>query len=139
MKHRLYKLESKFTILGMSVADWLVIFGAFIFSTQVLSAFAPPRLKLFISIIVVAFVYWAWYLVRDRVPDKFPEHFLMWLGEPEVYRCVPDTQNVPLVVDAEQVRPRNKARPGRIRLGGGQRGHPIGEEVSIRGTYTYER
>ena len=133
MKHRLYKLETNFTILGMSWLDWAVILGAFIFSTQVLTAFATPRLKFFLALFITAFVYWVWYLVKDKVPDKFPEHFIVWLGEPEVYRCVPDTKNVPLVVDFEQVRPR-KTRKAMWR-----KGAPLatGEEVG-RG-FSYER
>lgn len=133
MKHRLYKLESKFTVLGMGWLDWAVILGTFVFSVQVLGAFATPRLKFFLCLLVTAFVYWAWFLIKDKVPDKFPEHFVVWLGEPEVYRCVPDTKNVPLVVDFEQVRPRKR------RAWRGRRGAPLatGEEVP-RGV-AYER
>ena len=141
MKHRLYKLESKFTILGMGWLDWAIVLGAFIFSTQVLGAFATPRLKFFLCLLVTALVYWAWFLIKDKVPDKFPEHFVVWLGEPEVYRCVPDTQNVPLVVDPEQVRPR--APEGALWKRGGKPGkHRIAEtfaeEVRTRGV-AYER
>ena len=141
MKHRLYKLESKFTILGMSAVDWGVILGTFIFSTQVLGIFAPPRLKLFLCLFIVALVYWGWYLLKDKIPDKFAEHFIIWLGEPEVYRCVPDTDNVPLVVDHAQVRPRNTGRFAHWSQGGKRRGHtldPLGEEVRPRGTISYE-
>ena len=111
MRHRLYKLETKFTILGMGMFDLGVTLGAFIFSIQILGVLVHPRLQLVLAIIVTAVIYWAWHLVKDKVPDKFPEHFMTWLGEPEVYRCVPDTDNVPLVVDFDKV-PRAPKRRG---------------------------
>ena len=120
MKHRLYKLESKFTFMGLSPLDIGVLLGTFILSIQILGIFVGPRLKLFLVLIITAFVFWAWNLVRDRVPDKFGEHFLTWLGEPEVYRCVPDVDNMPLVVDFEQVR--DLKRPKGEVLGGEARG-----------------
>lgn len=128
MKHRLYKLESKFTFMGMSWFDWGIILGAFIFSLQVLGVFFGPRMKPLVALVVTALVYWLWHLVRDRVPDKFGEHFLAWLGEPEIYRCVPDTRNMPLVVDFEQLRDLKEAKP--------QQAEPGGE---LRGTIAYER
>lgn len=126
MKHRLYKLESKFTILGMGWFDWCVILGSFMFGIQFLGALAHPKLQLVIGLLTTAFVYWAWHLVKDKVPDKFPEHFIGWIGEPEVYRCVPDTQNVPLVVDFTQVRAA-KSREPQMQQGG-----------EPRGTFTFE-
>ena len=125
MKHRLYKLESKFTIMGMGWFDWCVLLGSFMFGIQVLGAIAHPKLQLVIGLLTAAFGYWAWHLVKDKVPDKFPEHFMEWLSEPEVYRCVPDTQNVPLVVDFEQVRNVKHGEPE----------HQGGE---LRGSFTYE-
>lgn len=126
MKHRLYKLESKFTFMGMSWFDWGVILGSFIFGLQIIGVFVGPRLKLLLALLVTALVYFVWHLVKDRVPDKFGEHFIVWMGEPEVYKCVPDTQNVPLVVDHEQVRSVKRGTPAET---GGE----------VRGTLTFER
>ena len=126
MKHRLYKLESKFTFMGMSWFDWGVVLGTFIFSIQVLTVLVGPRLKLLLAVLVTALVYFVWHLIKDRVPDKFGEHFVTWMGEPEIYRCVPDTQNVPLVVDHVQVRSARRRKPAEV---GGE----------VRGTLTFER
>ena len=127
MKHRLYKLESKFTFMGMSWFDWGVILGTFIFSIQILTVLVGPRLKLLLALLVTALVYFVWHLIKDRVPDKFGEHFVTWMGEPEIYKCVPDTQNVPLVVDHEQVRSAKSGVP-LVEAGG-----------EVRGTLTFER
>ena len=126
MKHRLYKLESKFTFMGMSWFDWGVVLGTFIFSIQVLTVLVGPRLKLLLAVAVTALVYFVWHLIKDRVPDKFGEHFITWMGEPEIYKCVPDTQNVPLVVDPEQVR-------------SVKHGEPVETGGEVRGTLTFER
>ena len=138
MRHRLYKLETKFTILGMGMFDLGVTLGAFIFSIQILSVAVHPRLQLVLAIIITAVVYWAWHLVKDKVPDKFPEHFMTWLGEPEVYRCVPDTENVPLVIDLAQVQlPKRRGLGGRRGTRGGTLA-PLGEEAPY-GKLSYER
>jgi hypothetical protein len=57
-----------------------------------------------IAVICTALVFFVWHLVKDKVPEKFTTHLFGWLGEPEVYKLVPDTKNVPLVVNFSEVR-----------------------------------
>lgn len=103
MKRRIYKLKTKFTLLGMEAVDWGVIVGTFAVSLNLLDAVLGSRVALLLSLVLTALVYFVWHLVKDNVPEHFSTHLLKWLGEPEVYKVVPDLQNVPLFVDFEEV------------------------------------
>jgi uncharacterized ion transporter superfamily protein YfcC len=105
MKRRIYKLGTKFTMLGLDPADWGILFGTFAASLQLFQG-TGNRLSLLIAIVCTAIVFFIWHLVKDKVPEKFMNHLFTWLGEPEVYKVVQDTRNVPLVVDFKQL---NKA------------------------------
>ncbi|MGL4608832.1 MAG: hypothetical protein ACRCYY_03975 [Trueperaceae bacterium] len=104
MRRRIYKLQTKFTLLGMDGADWGVIIGTFAFSINFFQSTLGSRAAIFLSILCTALNYFIWHLIKDRVPEKFSEHLFRWLAEPEVYKVVADTKNVPLVVDLEEVR-----------------------------------
>ena len=127
MKHRLYKLESKFTFMGLGWLDIGIVLGTFICSIQILGLLVGPRPKLVLSLLLTAFTYFVWHFFKDKVPDKFGEHFMIWLGEPEVYRCVPDMQNMPLSVDFEGLRD-SKLEARGLKAGG-----------EVRGTISFER
>jgi hypothetical protein len=102
MKRRIYKLGTKFTMLGLDAGDLGVLFGTFVVTLNFFQNLGS-RLSLFLSIVFTALIFFIWHLVKDRVPDKFMNHLFSWLGEPEVYKIVPDTKNVPLVLDFKQV------------------------------------
>lgn len=104
MKRRIYKLKTKFTMLGMDAVDWGIIIGTFAVSVNLFRTMAGDRLGLLLSIVCTAVVYFVWHLVKDSVPEHFSTHVIRWLGEPEVYKVVPDLQNVPLFVDFDEVR-----------------------------------
>ena len=110
MKRRIYKLTTKFTLLGMEAVDWAIIFGTFVVTVNVFSNTLGSRLALLLSIVCTALVYFVWHLVKDNVPEKFSEHLFKWLAEPEVYKIVPDTKNVPLVVNFEEIQRNRKAK-----------------------------
>jgi hypothetical protein len=105
MKRRIYKLGTKFTMLGLDPADWGILFGTFAGSLQLFQG-TGNRLSLLIAIVCTSLVFFVWTLVKDKVPEKFMDHLFALLGEPEVYKVVQDTRNVPLVVDFKQI---NKA------------------------------
>jgi hypothetical protein len=105
MKRRIYKLSTKFTMLGMDAGDLGVLFGTFVVTLNFFQNLGS-RLSLFLAIVCTALVFFVWHLVKDKVPDKFMNHLFSWLGEPEVYKIVPDTKNVPLVVDFKQMNAR---------------------------------
>jgi hypothetical protein len=99
MKRRIYKLKTNFTLLGMDGADWGILIGTFAFSINFLQSTLGSKAALFFSIVCTALVYFVWHLVKDKVPERFMKHFFSWLAEPEVYRVMPDTKNIPLVVN----------------------------------------
>jgi hypothetical protein len=107
MKRRIYKLKTKFTLLGLEAGDWAILFGTFIFTLNFFQNLGS-RLSLLLSLVLTALVYVVWNLVKDHVPENFAKHLFGWLGEPEVYKVVPDTKNIPLVVDFNEVRKGNK-------------------------------
>lgn len=113
MKRRIYKLTTKFTLLGLEGADWGVLFGTFVLTINFFRNTIGQRAALLVSIVATALVFFVWHFVKDKVPEKFVNHFLNWLGEPEVYRVVPDTKNVPLVVDFKEVRVMEKQKGNR--------------------------
>jgi hypothetical protein len=110
MKRRIYKLNTTFTLLGMDAADWAIIFGTFIVTLNLFNSTLGNRASLLISVICTALSYFVWHLVKDKVPEKFSTHLLKWLAEPEVYKIVPDTKNVPLVVNFEEVQRSRKTK-----------------------------
>jgi hypothetical protein len=111
MKRRIYKLKSEFTILGLGVTDWAILFGTFIFT---INFFRPlgGRMSLVLCLVCTAAVYLGWNLIKDNVPDKFMNHLVKWLSEPEVYKVVPDTKNVPLVINLDNLQ--QTAKPKRF-------------------------
>jgi hypothetical protein len=104
MRRRIYKLKTTFTILGMDAVDWAMIIGTFAVTVNVFQSVLGGRSALLLSLICTALVYFTWHLLKDRVPENFSTHLIRWLAEPEVYKVVPDLQNVPLVVDFDEVR-----------------------------------
>ncbi len=121
MKRRIYKLQTNFTLLGLDAADWGILFATFVITLNFFRNTLGQRAALLISLIATALVYLIWHLVKDKVPENFMKHLIGWLGEPEVYKIVPDTKNVPLVVDFEEVRaskPTSKTQqPWRLPVG----------------------
>lgn len=122
MKRRIYKLATKFTLLGLDPGDWAILFGTFVATLNFFQNLGS-RLSLFIAILCTALVFFAWHFIKDKVPDKFMNHLFTWLGEPEVYKVVPDTKNIPLVVDfqhahkADKQRSSKQAQPWRMPVG----------------------
>jgi hypothetical protein len=103
MRRRIYKLKTTFTILGMDAVDWAMIIGTFAVTVNLFQSVLGGRSALLLSLICTALVYFSWHLLKDRVPENFSTHLIRWLAEPEVYKVVPDLQNVPLVVDFEEI------------------------------------
>jgi hypothetical protein len=108
VKRRIYKLRTNFTLLGLDAADWGILFGTFVLTLNFFQNTLGSRAALLISVICTATVYVVWHLVKDKVPERFSTHLLGWLGEPEIYKVMPDTKNVPLVVDFNEVRAADK-------------------------------
>jgi hypothetical protein len=103
MKRRIYKLSTKFTLLGLEGADFGILFATFVVTLNFFRNTLGQRSAVFLSLAATTFVFFVWHLVKDKVPEKFINHLFGWLGEPEVYKVVQDTQNVPLVVDFKQI------------------------------------
>lgn len=110
MKRRIFKLKTPFTLLGLDPVDWGILFATFVLSLNFFKNTLGQRTALLISIVATASVYFAWHLVKDRVPENFANHFIRWLGEPEVYKVVPDTKNIPLLVDFNEIRNRKSSK-----------------------------
>jgi hypothetical protein len=108
MKRRIYKLQTNFTLLGLDATDWGILFATFVITLNFFKNTLGQRAALLISLISTALVYIVWHLVKDKVPENFMKHLLGWLGEPEIYKVMPDTKNVPLVVDFSEVRAADK-------------------------------
>lgn len=110
MKRRIYKLKTKFTLLGLEGVDWGILFATFVLTLNFFRNTLGQRTALLLSIVATACVFFVWHLVKDHVPEKFSTHLFTWLGEPEVYKVVPDTKNVPLVVNFEEIQQAKKIR-----------------------------
>jgi hypothetical protein len=108
VRRRIYKLSTKFTLLGLEGADFGILFATFVVTINFFKNTLGQRTALFLSLAATALVFFVWHLVKDKVPDKFMTHLFGWLGEPEVYKVVPDTKNIPLVVDFNEVRKSDK-------------------------------
>jgi hypothetical protein len=121
MKRRIYKLKTKFTLLGLEPSDWALLFGTFVVTLNFFQNLGS-RVSLLLALVLTTLAFIVWNLVKDNVPEHFTKHLLGWLGEPEVYKVVPDTKNVPLVIDFEEVRAADKSskkteQPWRLPVG----------------------
>ncbi len=99
MRHKVYRLGAKLSIMGLEIPDLMVLFSTWMVSLQLLGAFVHPRARFLFACLVTFIVLKVWQGVKDKVPDKFGGHIMSWITETETYSVAPDTEQHPLVVD----------------------------------------
>ena len=104
VRHRVFRLKSKVSLLGLELTDWVVVLVSWLILKQILAAPLGDRLSLLIAAIGTFLVFRLWQKVKDVMPEKYPMHLMTWLTEADVYRLSPDLKNVPLVVYPEALR-----------------------------------
>ena len=110
LRHRVFRLKSRVSVLGLELTDWVVILVSWLILKQTSTTLLGDRLSFLIAIIGTFLVFRLWQKVKDTMPDKYPFHLIGWLTEADVYRLSPDLKNVPLVVypealQSKEVRP----------------------------------
>ena len=116
MRHRVYRLRSRVSLMGLELTDWFVILLSWLVCKQFFSSFLGVRLSLLTAIIATFLVFKGWQGVKDNVPDKYATHLASWLTEADIYRLKPDTKNVPPVVYPEALagfRSTTPSKPGK--------------------------
>jgi len=98
LRHRVFRLKSNVSLLGLELTDWLVVLVSWLVLKQGLSDLLGSRLSLLAAALGTFLVFKLWQRVKDRMPGKFAPHLMTWLTEADVYRSVPDLENTPLVV-----------------------------------------
>ncbi len=111
MRHKVYRLGAKLSIMGLEIPDLMVLFSTWMVSLQVLGAFVHPRARFLFACLVTFIVLKVWQGVKDKVPDKFGGHLMSWITETETYSVAPDTEQHPLVVDYAKVLKSTSAKP----------------------------
>ena len=104
VRHRVFRLKSKVSVLGLEFTDWVVVLLSWLILKQLLATPLGDRLSLLVAAIGTFLVFRLWQKVKDVMPDKYPLHLMAWLTEADVYRLSPDLKNVPLVVYPEALR-----------------------------------
>ena len=104
VRHRVFRLKSRVSVLGLELSDWVVVLVSWLSLKQTLTPSLGDRLSLLIAAIGTFLVFKLWQRVKDVMPDKYPSHLMTWLTEADVYRLSPDLKNVPLVVYPEALR-----------------------------------
>lgn len=117
MRHRVYKLRNRLTLLGLDLADWGVVVGSWLLALQTVGPLVGGRGRLLVAVVVTVLAYRGWVTLKDRVPERFAIHLLLWLAEREVNRVTPDPQLFPVIVDPSRVRAYES--PVRPATGGG--------------------
>lgn len=107
MRHRVYRLRSKVSLLGLELSDWFVILLGWLVCKQFFGSFLGTRVSLLTAIVATFLVFKVWQRIKDNVPEKCAVHLAGWLSEADVYRVGPDTKNVPLVVHPEALATRS--------------------------------
>lgn len=100
LRHRVYRLKSRLSLLGLELADWFVILAAW-FALKQLAGTWGGRASLLIAALGTWLALRLWQRVKDAVPERFAAHLLAWLSEADVYRLGPDLEGAPLVVAPE--------------------------------------
>jgi hypothetical protein len=103
MRHKVFRLNSKLSIMGLEMTDLMVLFATWMVSLQILGSFIHPRARLIFACIVTIVALKLWQRVKDKVPDKFGSHLMSWITETETYTVAPDTEQHPLIVDYARV------------------------------------
>jgi hypothetical protein len=103
MRHKVFRLNSKLSIMGLEMTDLMVLFATWMVSLQILGSFIHPRARLIFACIVTIVALKLWQRVKDKVPDKFGSHLMSWITETETYTVAPDTEQHPLIVDHAKV------------------------------------
>ena len=118
-RHRIFRLKSRVSVLGLELVDWVVILVCWLVLKQTLTIPLGDRLSLLVAAIGTFLLFRLWQQVKDVMPDKYPSHLTTWLTEADVYRLSPDLKNAPLIVHPEVLgrnRPthRTKEVPGAL-------------------------
>jgi hypothetical protein len=98
LRHRVYHLRSRVSLLGLELADWLVLLMSWLALKQGLVGVLGERFSLLAALLGTWTVLRLWQRVKDRVPERFAMHLMTWLGEADSYRLGPDLRGCPLVV-----------------------------------------
>lgn len=102
--HRIYKLESKLSLMGLSADDWLVLAGSWILWLQTWGMFThSSRVQLLLTVFTAGATFLVWRRVKDRVPSGFLRNLIGWLAEADVYHAGADVFCMPHVVDTRAV------------------------------------
>lgn len=98
LRHRVYRLKTKVSLLGLELADWFVILLSWLLLKQGLNALVGERLSLLAAAIGTFLVFRLWQGLKDKVPEKFVLHLISWFAEADSYRLYPDFKTGPLTV-----------------------------------------
>ncbi len=98
LRHRVYRLKSKVSLLGLELIDWFVILVSWLLFKQGMTAPLGSRLSLLVAAIGTFLVFRLWQRVKDNVPERYAAHLMAWLTEADVYRLGPDIYNAPLII-----------------------------------------
>lgn len=104
MRHRVYRLKNKVSLMGLELTDWFVVLLSWLVFKQILGSLLGARLGLLVAIIGTFLVFKVWQRVKDTIPDQYFLHLMAWLTEADVYCLKPDRKNVPLVVYPEALK-----------------------------------
>lgn len=108
LRHRIFRLKSKVSLLGLELTDWVVVLVSWLVLKQGLSGLLGDRLSLLIAATCTFAVFRLWQRIKDVMPDRYAFHLIAWLIEADVYRLSPDFKNAPLIVQPEVL---SKTRP----------------------------
>ena len=100
MRHRVYRLGGRVSLLGLELADWFIILIAWLALKQ-LAGPLGSRLSLFIAGVGTFLAFRLWQRVKDAVPERFAAHLMVWMIEADVYCLGPDIHNAPLIVETK--------------------------------------
>ena len=102
--HRIYKLESRLSLMGLSPDDWFVLAGSWILWLQTWGMFThSSRVQLLLTVFTAGATFLVWRRVKDRVPSHFLRNLIGWLSEADVYHAGADVYCLPHVVNTEAV------------------------------------
>ena len=104
VRHRVYRLRNRLTLLGLDLADWGVVVGTWLTALQTLGPLFGGRGRLLVAVLATFGVFRAWASLKDRVPEKFAIHLVFWLAEREINHVRPDPALAPVIVDPARIR-----------------------------------
>jgi len=98
-RHRLFKLETALSLMGLEVDDWIIIVGSWTLILQVFGLILTPRPRLLAATFMAGITFLIHRHLKDRVPQRFARHLLRYLTEADTYRVTADVHNLPHVVE----------------------------------------